>query len=207
MNAYSFLPQPPKLVANQKKKVCLVALLFLLVPFNLYLPLGLPTRAAAQTLDRQFNGTGTNVDLRQEADLLLRLGSQQERGGALDKAIESWSSALNLYQRIGDLDSMGIAYGYMGLAYANLGRFREAEDASRRRLGIARTNRDFQGQVFALNNVGTMLLQRGSIQAAQESFQEALDIARGINHTAGQGLSLSNLGLAAAVRARFQSGD
>jgi tetratricopeptide (TPR) repeat protein len=56
------------------------------------------------------------------------------------------------------------------VTYAKLGRYQQAEDALRRRLGIARSRQDFQGQIYGLNNIGTVLLQAGNLEAAQETF-------------------------------------
>jgi len=134
---------------------------------------------------------------RDEADGLLRIGGQQQQQGSLAKAIESWSQALLIYQNIGDVKAKGMTYDFLGMAYAGLGRWREAEDAWRRRLAVARDNQDFQGQIFGLNNIGTLLLQKGESSAAAKTYAEALAIAQSIDHTAGIGLSLSNLGLVA----------
>lgn len=153
------------------------------------------------SLDQQLNvplNNGLQGEPRERADFFLRLGGQAQRNGNLEKAIANWLQALDIYQRIGDLDGLGLTYNYLGVTYANLGRYREAEDALRRRLGVARTQQDLQGQIYALNNLGTVLLQGGNLQTARETFTEALEIARSVRNREGQGLSLSNLGLVAA---------
>ncbi len=157
--------------------------------------------APTTSLDQQLNiplNNGIQGEDRDRADFLLRLGGQAQRNGNLDKAIGNWVQALDLYQRIGDIEGLGVTYGYLGVAYAKLGRYREAEDALRRRVGVARTQQDFQGQIYGLNNLGSVLLQGGNLQAAQESITEALTIARSVKNREGEGLSLSNLGLVAA---------
>lgn len=190
------------LTNSDKQRICLFVLLLLLSPYHFLIPLGFPSRANAQSLEQQFLSVprrGNYNPIREEGDRALRLGLLQQQSGSLEKAIESWSQALTLYQRIGDLDAMGTAYGYIGKAYADLGQFIEAEEAMRRYLGVQRANKNFQEQVLGLNNVGTMLLRRGSLTAARESFEEAAKIAREIDFTSGIGLSLSNLGLVAAA--------
>ncbi|MEQ8962891.1 MAG: tetratricopeptide repeat protein, partial [Coleofasciculus sp. C2-GNP5-27] len=129
-------------------------------------------------------------EARNQADVLLRLGGEAKRQENLQKAIAYWQQALDLYQKIGDFEGQGLAYNYMGLAYADLGRFPQAEESLRRRLGVARFLQDFQGQIYALNNVGTVLLQSNDLDAAQESFTEALTIARTVGDREGEGLSL-----------------
>ncbi len=169
-------------------------LIFLLLPFYFLL---LGAADLNQQLDIRINN-GTQGELRNEADRLVRLGGQARQQGNLDKAIPYWSQALIIYHRIGDIQSVGRIYDFLGLAYAELGDYQRAEDALRRRLGVARDNKDWQGQIFGLNNVGTVLLRRGSLSAAQTTFEEALAIARSVNNAAGIGLSLNNLGLVAS---------
>lgn len=151
-------------------------------------------------LEEQLNiplNNGTQGEMREEADRLIRFGRQQQRQGNLEKAIPYWLRALRIYQGIGDYQGIARTYDALGLAYAELGRYPEAEDALRRWLGVARTNKDLHGQVYALNNVGTILLGRRNPSGARAVFEEALAIARNLNDAAGIGLSLSNLGLAA----------
>ena len=155
-----------------------------------------------EQLDIRINN-GTQGVSRNEADRLVRLGGQAQQNGLSAKAIPYWLKALTIYSEIGDLAAVGRTYDYLGLAYADLGLFREAEDALRKRLGVARANQDLQGQVFGLNNVGSLLLKKRNFSAAKTTFNEALSIARATNSLAGIGLSLNNLGLAAASRGDY----
>ncbi|NJL86119.1 MAG: tetratricopeptide repeat protein [Leptolyngbyaceae cyanobacterium SM1_1_3] len=140
-----------------------------------------------------FNGTeGPARDI---ADQLVRLGSQQQLEGSYEQAINSWFQAIAIYQDLQDFSGMGLAYDYIGLAYARLGRFEAAEDALRRRLAVARDNADLQGQIFGWNNLGSLFLQRGYLGTARESFDQALTVAQSVRNFQGIGLSLSNLAL------------
>ncbi|MGC1248759.1 MAG: tetratricopeptide repeat protein, partial [Spirulinaceae cyanobacterium] len=98
--------------------------------------------------------------LRDEADTLVRVGGEAYRKGNLNKALDYWNQSLNIYSQIGDEEAMGSTYGYLGVTYGLLGRYNEAEDAFRRRLGLARDRANFQGQMYALNNLGIVLLYR-----------------------------------------------
>ncbi len=187
----------PIALGKGAKKVALPLVLALLAISSL------PAGAIARDLDEQFNIRGNDVtpkEARDEADFLLRLGGQQERLGHLDKAIYYWMQALEIYHRIGDVKSEGLTYDFIGIAYAALGRYDLAEDALRRRLAIARDNKDILGEIYGLNNVGTVLVQREAIDEARKVFEEAYEIARSVNSLEGQGLSLSNLGLIAATK-------
>ena len=186
-----------KMRAEFKQKK--IFFLCLVLPFY-FLLLG------AADLNEQLNiriNNGTQGVSRNEADRLVRLGGQAQQKGLLDKAIPYWLKALTLYSEIGDIEAVGRTYDYLGLAYADLGLYREAEDALRKRLGVARANRDLQGQVIGLNNVGSLLLKKRKFPAAKTTFNEALSIARATNSPIGIGLSLNNLGLAAASQGDY----
>jgi len=155
-----------------------------------------------QQLDIPLNN-GIQGEERDQADLLLRVGGQAQRQGNLEKAIANWLQAIDLYQRVGDTEALGLTYDYLGVAYAKSGLYQQAEDALRRRVGIARTRQDFQGQIYGLNNLGTVLLQARNVEAARVSFTEALRIARSVKNREAEGLSLSNLGLAAAAGGNY----
>ena len=185
------------LIKTESRNLLLVTFYLLLVAFFF----SAPKAAKAVSIDQQLSiplNNGTQTTDREDADTLLRLGGQEEQKGNLEKAIPYWLQALELYQRIGDKEAIGLTYDFLGITYGKLGRYIEAEDALRRRLAVARDRQDFQGQIYGLNNLGTLLLQRGAVDAAIVSFSEAARIAQSIKSLPGEGLSLSNLGLAAA---------
>ncbi|WP_353259893.1 tetratricopeptide repeat protein [Prochlorothrix hollandica] len=149
---------------------------------------------------------GTASPQRDQGDQLVRLGDQHYRQGAYAKAIATWRQALALYQDIGDDEGIGVTLDLIGLTYGDRGDYPEAEQALRQRLSIARLRKDFQGQLYALNNLGTMLIQGGrgaNLDAAEVAFDEARTIAEDIGDLEGQGLSLSNLGLVAQGRGEY----
>jgi tetratricopeptide (TPR) repeat protein len=163
---------------------------------------GMPLSLSANgsELSRQLAiplNNGTLSPQRREADRLMGLGDQQFQAGAPQQAIRSWLSALDLYHRLRDLEAQGRVYAALGATYADLGQFAEAEDAMRRRLGVARTLNDFQSQIQGFNNLGVLLLQRNRPDQAEASFAEGLKVAQDLGSRSGIGLSYSNLGRAA----------
>ncbi|MGA9381751.1 MAG: tetratricopeptide repeat protein [Phormidium sp.] len=186
-----------KMQAEVKRKR--IFFLCLILPFYFLL---LGAADLNEQLDIRINN-GTQGESRNEADRLVRLGGQAQQKGLLAKAIPYWLKALTIYAEIGDLEAIGRTYDYLGLAYADLGLFREAEDALRKRLGVAKANNDLQGQVVGLNNVGSLLLKRRDISGAKISFNRALSLARATNSPTGIGLSLNNLGLVAASQGDY----
>lgn len=162
-----------------------------------FLPVAVNAADVTQQLHHPIGQTRSR-DARDEADSLFRIGELQLQQRNPSKTVESALAALEIYHRLSDLRAQGLTYDLLGKAYVELGRFKEAEDASRRRLAVARDTQDYRGQVFALNNIGSLLLQQGEDTAAEKTFIEAVDIANKFKIIEGQGLSLSNLGLATA---------
>ncbi|MEB3268161.1 MAG: tetratricopeptide repeat protein [Leptolyngbya sp.] len=162
-----------------------------------------PLALASEQLERQLDirpGNATQGQARDVADQLLRLGSQERLAGNYEQAIAAWYRAIDIYNALGDMTTAGIAYDYIGLTYAQLSRYGDAEDTLRRRLAVAQDNRDFLGQVRGWTNLGTVFIQRGQLTTAQEAFQTALEVAASIEDDGGIGLSLSNLGLVAQLQ-------
>ena len=186
--------------SKQIKQLEVTKIYFLLLVSSTFL---LPHPAVAvDDLNQQINNirinNGTQGEQRDQADRLVRLGGQQQAQGNFLRAISFWFQALEIYRQIGDLEAEGRTYDFIGLAYAKLRRYPDAEDAFRRRLAIARSTKDLQGQIYGLNNLGTILLERLSLAEARSSFDQALTIARSVRNFGLEGLSLSNLGLVAA---------
>ncbi|MBD2597366.1 tetratricopeptide repeat protein [Nostoc spongiaeforme FACHB-130] len=169
---------------------------FLLLTF-LLTPIAANASDITQQLHRPINSSSWQYD-RDEADSLLRIGEQQYRSGNAAKTIDSCLQALEIYHSIGDVRATGLTYELLAKAYIQQERYKEGEEALRRRLAIARDSKDFQAQIFALNNIAAILLQKDETVAAGKAVQEALTIAQGVNNIEGQGLSLSNLGLVTA---------
>ncbi|HEY9799850.1 MAG TPA: tetratricopeptide repeat protein [Leptolyngbyaceae cyanobacterium] len=160
-----------------------------------------PVTAGAADITQQLHRPERSSLKRQprdDADSLLRVAEQQYAAGYPQKALDSGLQALDIYHSLGEVRAKGQTYNLLAKAYIKLGRLKEGEDALRRHLAIARDTQDFQTQIFALNNLGTLLLQAGEPQAAGETIQDAFTIADNVNNIEGEGLSLSNLGLVAA---------
>ncbi|MBD0334191.1 MAG: tetratricopeptide repeat protein [Cyanobacteria bacterium Co-bin13] len=152
-----------------------------------------------QQLDiRPFNATGGQA--RDVADQWNQLGQQQAAAGQANQAVASWFRAAEIYRALGDTAAEGQIYDAIGLSYIDLGRYQEAEPLLRRRVAIARDNRDLLGVVYGLNNLGTLLIRDNQVAAAEAFLTEGLEIAEAIPSPTGMGLSLSNLGLIAALR-------
>ncbi|MDF5732537.1 MAG: hypothetical protein PUP92_32215, partial [Rhizonema sp. PD38] len=139
-----------------------------------------------EQLHRPFDNS-VSQQSRDEADNLVRVGEEQLSQGNSNKAIQSWLQALGIYHSIGDLKAQGLTYDFLGKEYVQLNLLKKAEDTLRRRLAIARDVNDFQAQIFGLNNIGSLLLQKGEPVAASQTFAEALEIAQNLKNIEGEG--------------------
>lgn len=159
--------------------------------------------ASGSSLDQQLDiqpYNATQGPARNVADRWLQLAAEQLQADDYSAALASWAKAAEIYEAIGDYEALGRTYDNMGITLARLGRYNQAEQLLRRRIAIARDNRQLASEVYGLNNLGTLLLQRGHLNAAATAFTDALAIAEAISHDAGIGLSLSNLGLIASIQ-------
>lgn len=169
--------------------------------------LALATREGmAQSLQQQlmihpYNNTAG--ELRDQADALIQAGNLAESQGKYSESIESWLTAIQLYETINDQASLATVYDRLAVTYRRLGFLQETESAFRTRLALANDQRDYLGQVYASNNLGSFLLETGQSQEAEKLFFQALEIATKIKTNAGKGLSLSNLGLALVQQKRY----
>lgn len=180
-------------------------LLLLLLGMGVSTPGIAPSLAQTPSFEDQFNvPLYEENQTRNEADLLVQLGQEARTEGDLNQAIAYWREAIERYEDVRDLEGLGIVYDYLGSTYLALNDFERAEDALRRRLGVARSRRNYQAQIYALNNLGTILLGRGNAGGAATLFQEALELARRVGNRQGEGLSLNNLGLASSALQNYR---
>lgn len=169
-----------------------------------------PIHAAAQTRDietqlRQLPRREETSQQRQVADRLLLLAEQQVADGSYATAIRAWERALDIYAALGDFATLETTYGQIGLAYAQLGSYDQAEVAVRRQLAASRDNQNFSGQITAWNTLGSLALQRGAVASAVAAYEEALSVAQSVQNYEGMGLALSNLGLVAAAQQDYDT--
>lgn len=154
-----------------------------------------PRQSLTEQLSRPPQSDEISTVSRSIADQNFQYGREEAAAGQFDLAIAAWQQAALDYAQLQDFSALGRVYEYLAALYTQLGRSLEAEDALRRRLAIARNTQDELGQIFALNQLATILRVRNNPGAAQALAIEANRIAQQIGDPAGQGAALSNLGL------------
>ncbi|MEM6449521.1 MAG: tetratricopeptide repeat protein [Cyanobacteria bacterium P01_D01_bin.105] len=151
----------------------------------------------------QYQPQDTIRTQRDVADQFLLLGKAKLEAGDHAQAITALTEAANAYHYLGDLVGMGEAYEQLVKVYSSLGRYDQAEQVVRQQLAIANSNQNFNDQILAYNNLGTLKLQDGNLAGAHAAFGEALTVARDVESDSGIGLSLSNLGLVATANGQL----
>ncbi|MGF1570019.1 MAG: tetratricopeptide repeat protein [Nodosilinea sp.] len=139
------------------------------------------------------------------AEQWMATGHQRAEEGDLTQATQAWTAAAEMYRQLGESEAEGRAYGLIGAAYARLGQYPQAERALGMRITVARNHHDRLGQVYGLNNLGTLRLHQGRVEEGQTLFEEALGLARQTGDGQAMGLSLSNLGLVATQRGDLEA--
>jgi CHAT domain-containing protein/Flp pilus assembly protein TadD len=146
---------------------------------------GLLSGAIAQTVEER----------KQEADRLIQLGLEQYGRSQFPEALQSWESALTIYQEIGSqVEAMNTLIG-IGNIYLNLGNYPKAEESYQNSLKIAQEIGNTTGEGNARFSLGTIYGNLGDYPRALESFEQALLLARKIENPGMEGLALGNLGV------------
>lgn len=170
-----------------------------------------PQAMATPDLQQQLAiplNNGTRGNARDEADRLTQLGRRLASISLLGEAVTTWQQALKLYQDINDTEAMGVVYGHLATAYHDMARYRESEDAMRRQLGATRTRRDFQGQIYAVNNLGRALAPRErGMPGAEELFTEGLVVSTSIPDYDGRAVTYDSKGQLALRQGNFEQAE
>ena len=163
-----------------------------------------PAIAAPSLTEQLQRAPQTSIRSQQDvADQFLLMGREQIAAADYPAAIAALQAAADAYYALGDFAGLGESYGQLVRIYGSFGQYDAAEQVVRQQLGIARSNANLSDQIVALNNLGTLRLQRGDLLAAQAAFTEGLTIAQTVGTDRGIGLSLSNLGLVAAANGQI----
>ncbi len=108
----------------------------------------------------------------------------------------TFSVAISSAERDGDTSALAWLLTNLGIAYRDLRQFEESAAVIERALPLFATAEDSVGELSALNNLGSTLLEAGDAEAARARFQAAADGYEQLVLHQPQGRSLSNLGTA-----------
>jgi predicted ATPase/DNA-binding SARP family transcriptional activator len=137
----------------------------------------------------------------EQAHLWKKAISYAERAGthaqtiyAHPEAVNSFTKAVALSQKIGDRHSQSQNLNNIGKTYISVGKYPEALSCYQQALQICRQSGDRQGEGRTLNNIGVVYQEQGRYEEALRCYQQTLAICRELGIRRGEGISLNNIG-------------
>lgn len=147
--------------------------------------------------DNHINGKNISLSKNQEkekADKLFLEGEEFFKKGEIDKAIEKWIEALNLYRAESDKKSQVITIENIGNAFDEAGNYNRAIECYQQGLELLKTLDDKVWTGVFHTNVGSSYWGKGNFQKALENYMVALEIDRELKDRSGEAGDLSNIG-------------
>jgi CHAT domain-containing protein/tetratricopeptide (TPR) repeat protein len=187
------------------RKICTIALLLLTgfaIPLESLLGLnpaqGLPFHTSG------ISSHGSKLEERRSgilaqgtaetADDLFQQGMTYQQQQQLDRAIQVWQEAANLYQRQQDNQGLLKTYEQLSFAYENQQNYQKAVESFLQLLDLAKKTGDQQRQGVATGSLGNNYFRLGFYGQAIEAYQESLTIWQTLGNQASQGLVFRGLG-------------
>ncbi|MEB3290571.1 MAG: CHAT domain-containing protein [Leptolyngbya sp.] len=168
-----------------------VSLLWLWLLVALGLPLlgglAMPPSSLAQAAPNEAQAT--------EADQLLELGRQQYRASQFGEALQSWQTALEIYQALGNRTGEAKVLNNIGIVYQLRGNYGEALTTYQQSLTISRELGDRATEAITLGNIGIIYERQGSYGEALVAYQQSLVMSRELGDQAGEAITLGNIGI------------
>ncbi|MEW6737100.1 MAG: tetratricopeptide repeat protein, partial [Acidobacteriota bacterium] len=126
-----------------------------------------------------------------EGELLRANGSAE----SLQKAIEKYQQALQVFQAIHDRDGEVAALHNIGFTYNLLGKHTTALDYLKRAVLLRKDIGDKYAEATTLNTIGFAYYSQGDLEKALDYYKQSLILRRAINDHGGEARTLNNMGL------------
>lgn len=141
------------------------------------------------------------VDIQTESLFRLKAYSHQYIGdlhtnnGELNNAIESYSKAIQIREKINDKEGLFNSLNQMGIAYYYLGDFEKAIEQFTRELEISNLLNDRLKVARSYTNLGVIYRNQGFFDKALENYLNSLKVYEELNHTQGLSTCYNNIGV------------
>ncbi|WP_434685364.1 tetratricopeptide repeat protein [Pseudanabaena minima] len=156
----------------------------------------------------ESNPSGSNPEFNSntssQINILNELGIAYRSLSDFNHSIEFDQQALELSQKIGNMNFEASALNGLGAAYISLGHYQQAIQFFQQSLEIAREIGDRNGEANSLNNLSSAYIFLGHYHQAIQSYQQSLEIKREIGDRNGEAASLGNLGIAYSSLGHYQ---
>lgn len=122
----------------------------------------------------------------QSVSLLIAKGMAETYSGELEKAVESFQSAVSILENSDDYKRLLLTYSGLGIAFQHKGMLREALDQYQKALVIAEKKEDLKSQVAMAMNVATLKHQMEYYGEALAMYARALNLANRLGSLADE---------------------
>ena len=138
-------------------------------------------------------------DLR-DLHLLMTLGRTYDRLSHLEKAFETYASALKLAERHQDENSRAELRSLMGRVLTRWQRWEEAVDYLDRSSAVYDRLGDVLGQALTIIRRGTVFVEQGNYQDAREVYEQALELGERVHDKKTIARVNNNLAILATIQ-------
>lgn len=123
---------------------------------------------------------------------------------ALNEAITYYEYYLAIVKAMGDVVSMGKAYGNLGNAHYRLGSYETSVQCHKERLTIAKSQSDKQAERRAYTNLGNSYIFLENNNEALDCYQNVRSIAQSMSELAVEAQACYCLGATSSLMSRFK---
>ena len=131
-----------------------------------------------------------------EGALLGKIGLALVEIGEYQKAIEYYSTRLELAERLNDLDGLGEGACNLGILYDSMNLLEPAQECFQYALGLAKKTSNQKITELASGNLGLVYLKLGKFSEAANCFELHLRLAKASGDRWSEGNALTNVGIA-----------
>lgn len=125
---------------------------------------------------------------------LNALGKLYRKTRDLDRALQQYNEALDIYRELKDEEGLATILNESGVVFEYKGDYQEALSRYRRSLEIREKQHDLLGKSYSLSFIGGVYTLMKDIVPARENLEEALEIRRALKDSFALALSHVDLG-------------
>lgn len=133
-------------------------------------------------------------DKRLTAACFNSLGKLYRKIKELDKSIQNYDRAMELYQSLNDSAGIQMIWNESGVPFEYKGEYDEARRRYEQSLAIARARKDMLGEGYALSNIGGVLMMQKRYDESLKYVEACLAIRRQMKDTFALALTYSDMG-------------
>lgn len=129
------------------------------------------------------------------ADGLLQLGRANTLRGKSADATENFTTAIQIYEKLGNVQGLGRTYIAYGRMYNMLANYKSALSCLNLALGCSKQLKDEKGTTDAYKNIGIVYYSEGQLSSALDYYYKALYLALKNNYKVLSGEIYNDIGV------------